>query len=112
MARGDERATDELAFSTERITRGTCRAVAEYAFRQARRMGGPPVYGGPKWTVSPVYEGMLKEEMDAAAERHPDVPLPAGPHRCDLAGLISGAADVPARGPGAEPRRGLPERTS
>ena len=31
------------------------------------------VYGGPKWTVSPVYEGMLKEEMDAAAERHPDV---------------------------------------
>ena len=32
------------------------------------------VYGGPKWTVSPVYEGMLKEEMDAAAERHPEVP--------------------------------------
>ena len=29
---------------------------------------------GPKWTVSPVYEGMLKEELDAAAERHPDVP--------------------------------------
>jgi hypothetical protein len=31
------------------------------------------VYGGPKWTVSPVYEGMLEEEMDAAAERHRDV---------------------------------------
>ena len=31
------------------------------------------VFGGPKWTVSPVYEGMLKEELDAAAERHPDV---------------------------------------
>ena len=28
---------------------------------------GAKVYGGPKWTVSPVYEGMLKEEMDAAA---------------------------------------------
>ena len=32
------------------------------------------VYGGPKWTVSPVYEGLLKEELDAAAERHPQVP--------------------------------------
>jgi len=36
-------------------------------------MGGL-VYGGPKWTVSAVYEGMLKEEMDSAASRHPDVP--------------------------------------
>ena len=31
------------------------------------------MYGGPKWTVSAVYEGMLKEEMDAAAARHPEV---------------------------------------
>jgi len=31
------------------------------------------VYGGPKWTVSAIYEGMLKEEMDRAALRHPDV---------------------------------------
>ena len=45
--------------------------MAEYAFRTAERMGGETrVYGGPKWTVSPVYEGMLKEEMDAAAARH------------------------------------------
>ena len=29
------------------------------------------VFGGPKYTVSPIYEGMLKEEMDAAATRHP-----------------------------------------
>ena len=35
---------------------------------------GAKVFGGPKYTVSPIYEGMLKEEMDAAAERHPDVP--------------------------------------
>ena len=55
------------------MTRSTCRAVAEYAFRTAERMGAK-VYGGPKWTVSPVYEGMLKEELDAAAARHPDVP--------------------------------------
>jgi isocitrate dehydrogenase (NAD+) len=64
---------DELAFRTERIERRICRAVAEFAFRQAERSGAK-VFGGPKYTVSPTYEGMLKEEMDAAAERHPDVP--------------------------------------
>ena len=63
---------DEVAFRTERIERRICRAVAEFAFRQAERMGAK-VFGGPKYTVSPTYEGMLKEEMDAAAERHPDV---------------------------------------
>ncbi len=31
------------------------------------------VFGGPKWTVSPVYEGMLKEEMDRAAENNGDI---------------------------------------
>src|SRR6187431_321938 len=69
---GDEGADDEQAFRTEKVTRSTCRAVAEYAFQTAERMGAR-VYGGPKWTVSPVYEGMLKEEMDAAAERHGEV---------------------------------------
>jgi isocitrate dehydrogenase (NAD+) len=63
---------DEAAFRTERIERSVCRAVAEFAFQLAER-GGATVFGGPKYTVSPVYEGMLKEEMDAAAERHPDV---------------------------------------
>jgi isocitrate/isopropylmalate dehydrogenase len=64
---------DEVAFRTERIERRICRAVAEFSFRLAERTGAK-VFGGPKYTVSPVYEGMLKEEMDAAAERHPDVP--------------------------------------
>ncbi|HET7568911.1 MAG TPA: isocitrate/isopropylmalate family dehydrogenase [Gaiellaceae bacterium] len=64
---------DEVAFRTERIERRICHAVAEFAFRQAARTGAK-VFGGPKYTVSPTYEGMLKEEMDAAAERHPDVP--------------------------------------
>src|ERR1700712_885916 len=68
---GAEGAPDEVAYRTEKVTRSTCRAVAEYAFRTARKMGGK-VYGGPKWTVSPVYEGMLKEELDAAAARNPD----------------------------------------
>jgi isocitrate dehydrogenase (NAD+) len=64
---------DEVALRTERIERRVCRAVAEFAFRQAERMDAK-VFGGPKYTVSPIYEGMLKEEMDAAAERHPDIP--------------------------------------
>src|SRR5919106_6275975 len=63
---------DEIALRTERIERRICRAVAEYAFRLAERSGAK-VFGGPKYTVSPLYEGMLKEEMDAAAERHPEV---------------------------------------
>src|SRR4051794_1849611 len=64
---------DEVAFRTERIERRICRSVAEFAFREAERTGAK-VFGGPKYTVSPVYEGLLKEEMDAAAERHPAVP--------------------------------------
>ena len=64
---------DEVAYRTERIERRISRSVAEYAFRLAERTGAR-VFGGPKYTVSPIYEGMLKEEMDAAAERHPEVP--------------------------------------
>ncbi len=62
----------ESAWRTERIDRGTCQSVAEFAFVTAESMNGL-VYGGPKWTVSAIYEGMLKEEMDRAASRHPDV---------------------------------------
>ncbi len=54
----------EVAFRTERIERTVCRAVAEFSFREAERTGAK-VFGGPKYTVSPTYEGMLKEEMDA-----------------------------------------------
>lgn len=91
---GEAGSDDEVAFRTERITRSTCRAVAEYAFRTARKMQGR-VYGGPKWTVSPVYEGMLKEELDAAAARHPDVPYSPVLIDATYAGLMSGAADMP-----------------
>jgi isocitrate dehydrogenase (NAD+) len=66
---GDE----EVAYRTERIERSVCRAVAEFAFREAARAGAK-VFGGPKFTVSPTYEGLLKEEMDAAAARYPEVP--------------------------------------
>lgn len=63
---------DEWAYRTEKISRRTCRMVAEFAFQYAQRVNGK-VFGGPKYTVSPVYEGMLKEEMDAAHARYPNV---------------------------------------
>jgi len=63
---------DELAYRTSKISRNTCRSVAEFSFQLAQRTGAR-VFGGPKYTVSPVYEGMFKEEMDAAAARHPGV---------------------------------------
>ena len=91
---GEEGADDEVAYRTEKITRSTCRAVAEYAFRTAERTEAV-VYGGPKWTVSPVYEGMLKEELDAAAARHPDVEYQPVLIDATYAGLISGAAETP-----------------
>jgi isocitrate dehydrogenase (NAD+) len=63
---------EEVAYRTEKITRRVCRGVAEFAFIQARKMRAT-VFGGPKWTVSPVYEGMFKEEMDRAAAMNRDV---------------------------------------
>lgn len=83
---------DEWAYREEKISRRTCRAVAEYAFYAARR-GHAKVFGGPKYTVSPIYEGMLKEEMDAAARRYPDVRYE--PHLIDAtyALLLTNAGD-------------------
>jgi isocitrate dehydrogenase (NAD+) len=83
---------DEVAFRTERIERSICHAVAEFAFRQAERTGAK-VFGGPKYTVSPTYEGMLKEEMDAAAVRHPGVPYEPQLIDATFALLLSSAGD-------------------
>ncbi len=83
---------DEVAYRTERIERSVCRMVAEYAFFHARRSGAK-VFGGPKYTVSPVYEGMLKEEMDAAAARYPDVQYDPQLIDATYALLISTAGD-------------------
>jgi isocitrate dehydrogenase (NAD+) len=91
---GDHGSASEVAYRTEHITRSTCRAVAEYAFRTAARMGAR-VYGGPKWTVSPTYEGMLKEELDAAAARHPATGYQPVLIDATYAGLLSGAPDAP-----------------
>ena len=62
----------EFAYRTEKISRRVCRAVTEYAFQHARKTGAK-VFGGPKFTVSAVYEHRFKEEMDRSAERYPDV---------------------------------------
>jgi isocitrate dehydrogenase (NAD+) len=91
---GVEGSPDEVAYRTEKITRSTCRAVAEYAFRTAHRMGGK-VYGGPKWTVSPVYEGMLKEELDEAAARNPEVLYQPVLIDATYAGLITSPPETP-----------------
>ncbi len=91
---GEPGAPTEIGLRTEHITRSTCAAVAEFAFRTATKMGAR-VYGGPKWTVSPVYEGMLKEELDAAAGRHPDVAYQPVLIDALYAGLLSGATDAP-----------------
>src|SRR5713226_6017850 len=83
---------DEVAFRTERIERRICRAVAEFSFRLAEQVDAK-VFGGPKYTVSPTYEGMLKEEMDAAAERHPAVPYEPQLIDATFALLIASAGD-------------------
>jgi isocitrate/isopropylmalate dehydrogenase len=82
----------EAAFRTERIERRICRSVAEFAFRLAGESGAK-VFGGPKFTVSPVYEGMLKEEMDAAAGRHPEVPYEPQLIDATFALLVSSSGD-------------------
>ena len=84
----------EVAFRTERIERRVCRYVAEYAFVHAAKLGAT-VFGGPKYTVSPVYEGMLKEEMDAAARRHPGVAYDPQLIDATYAMLLSMAGDSP-----------------
>jgi isocitrate dehydrogenase (NAD+) len=63
---------NNTACRRESIKRGDCTVVAEFAFQLAEKENGV-VFGGPKYTVSPIYEGMFKEEMDDAAQRHGNV---------------------------------------
>ena len=64
----DEVALSHRAHRAPRLPRGGRVRVPAARNALARK-----VFGGPKYTVSPIYEGMLKEEMDEAAARHPDV---------------------------------------
>jgi isocitrate dehydrogenase (NAD+) len=90
----DASSGDELAHRTETISRTVCKIVSEYAFVHAKKMRAT-VFGGPKYTVSPVYEGLLKEEMDAAAARHPEVPYDPQLIDATYALLLSNAGDNP-----------------
>lgn len=92
--RGEVGTVDEEASRVERIDRRSCRATAEYSFVTAQSLGAH-VYGGPKWTVSPIYEGMLKEELDAAAERHPEVIYRPTLIDAAYAGFIHEASEAP-----------------
>jgi isocitrate dehydrogenase (NAD+) len=83
---------EETAYRTQKLSRKICRAVAEFSFQYAER-NGCKVFGGPKYTVSPVYEGLFKEELDAAHTRHPQVRYE--PHLIDatFALLVTSAGD-------------------
>jgi len=83
----------EMAYRTTYISRKNCRAAAEFSFILAKQMGAV-VFGGPKWTVSPTYEGLLKETMDEAARKYPEVPY--DPQLIDAAyALLFGRAHRP-----------------
>ncbi|WCK56753.1 isocitrate/isopropylmalate family dehydrogenase [Aneurinibacillus sp. Ricciae_BoGa-3] len=84
---------NEQAYRTETIDRATCRAVAEFAFRHAKKINAK-VFGGPKYTVSPVYEGMLKEEMDEAHKKYPTVQYEPQLIDATYALLLSSAGDA------------------
>ncbi|HBI03319.1 MAG TPA: isocitrate dehydrogenase [Paenibacillaceae bacterium] len=84
---------DEFSYRTETIDRKTCRAVSEFSFRHAKKMNAK-VFGGPKYTVSPVYEGMLKEEMDLASKKYPEVKYEPQLIDATYALLLSSAGDA------------------
>src|SRR5579863_4073675 len=90
----DGEGIDEIAHRTETISRRVCRYASEYAFQHAAKSGAT-VFGGPKFTVSPVYEGMLKEEMDATARRHPGVAYDPQLIDATYALLLAAAGDAP-----------------
>ena len=77
------------AFRTERITADACNAVARHAFQLAADADAL-VLGGPKFTVSPTYEGQLKEALDREAQRWPQVPYQPMLIDALYAALISG----------------------
>ena len=92
---------DEVAYNKRYISRRTCRAVAEFTFRYAEQHRAT-VFGGPKYTVSPVYEGLFKEELDRAASLHPGCSLQPA---VDRRHLCAAARDIgrASGDPGAKP---------
>ena len=108
VARGRRgRASTRSRYRTEKITRSTCRAVAEYAFRTAERIGRA---------------GLRRAEVDGLPRLRGDAQggdgrggrapsrrrLPAGADRRHLRRADDGRGRHAARDPGAQPRRRLP----
>ena len=89
-----------------------CRAVAEYAFRTARKMRGARLRRAE-------VDGLagLRGDAQGGARRRRRSATPTSPYQPVLidatyAGLIGGRGRRPARDPGAQPRRRLPAATS
>ena len=63
----------------------------------------PASTGAPNGPSRPIYEGMLKEELDAAAARHPGVDYRPMLIDATYAGLVSGVQRHPVGHPVAQP---------
>ena len=92
---GEEGADDEVAYRTEKITRSTCRAVAEYAFRTAerdRRASSTAARSGrsPPSTRGCSRRSSTRRPSATRTSTYQPVLIDA-----TYAGLISGAAETP-----------------
>ena len=104
---GDE----EIAYMTMKITRATCRAVAEYAFMYAERIGAK-VYGGPEvdrlaGLRGHVQGGDGRRGVQASRRR-----VPAGADRRAVRGADLGRCRLTTGDSRIESRWGLPVATS
>ena len=92
---GAEGAVDEVALRTERITRGVCRAVAEFAFRSAERDRVRASTAGRSGPSPPSTRGCSRRRWMPRPARHEDVDYRPVLIDATYAGLLSGAADAP-----------------
>ena len=81
---GDE-GDDEVAFRTEKISRSTCRAVAEYAFRTAERIGAQGLRR-PEVDGLPGLRGDAQGGDGRGGGPPPGRHVPAGPDRRPVRG--------------------------
>ena len=107
VARGHEGADDEVAYRTEKITRSTCRAVAEYAFRTAERTDGRRLRRAEVDRL-PRLRGHAQGGDGRGGRAPPGRRVPAGADRRDLRGPDLGRRRDAAGDPRAQPRRRLP----
>ena len=107
-ARAPRARADEIAYRTEKITRSTCRAVAEYAFRTARSRWAARSTAGRSGRSRPSTRACSRRRWTPPPRAIPTSRYQPVLIDATYAGLITGAAGRAARHPGAEPRRRLP----